>query len=111
MNDIIQLEKELHSFECRKSVQRLDELLSEDYLEIGTSGKTYNKQDQLEKLPAAEDINIMSSDFEAREIANNIVQISYQTNINDVNSKRSSLWRKEGESWRMIFHQSTRLSQ
>lgn len=109
MNKIIQLEKELHRYECRKSEQKLDELLSEDYLEIGTSGKTYNKQNQLDKLPLSEDMDINSSNFEARELADGIVQVLYQTNINEIKAKRTSLWRKEGESWRMIFHQSTRI--
>ena len=77
MKKIIELEKELHTFECRQSKKRLDELFSDDFLEIGTSGNTYYKSDQINKLPAADNIRIESSNFKAIELASNIVSRSY----------------------------------
>ena len=52
LSDLIKnLETELLQPEVRKSKERLNELLADDFYEIGESGKQYNKQDILNDLP------------------------------------------------------------
>jgi len=48
---LIELEKELHSVEARASLARLDQLISDDFREIGASGKYFGKSEVLERLP------------------------------------------------------------
>ena len=49
-DSIKSLEVELLHPEVRKSKERLNELLADDFFEIGESGKNYNKQDILNDI-------------------------------------------------------------
>ena len=112
---LITLEKELHGAEARTSRTRLDELISDDFREIGASGKYFGKSEVLEMLPSEEPPEIHSSDYEVFYLAPEIAQVVYQSYRLDDNgsparkTRRSSIWRKSGEMWKMIFHQGTML--
>lgn len=113
-NDVIDLEKELHGEETRRNRERLNELLSDEFIEFGTSGSRYSKSCVLDRLPSSDAPEINSYEFEVRKLGEDVVQVFYKTDINEnhilVTSQRSSLWRKVGKGWKMIFHQSTRLN-
>ena len=112
LNLLIDLEKSLHRSSTRKSVEKLDELLHDDFEEIGASGKTYNKNQIMEELIKETPLTIHASDFELRMFSEEIVQLKYRTkNTAGTESKpvtlRSSIWKYEGTKWKMVFHQGT----
>jgi hypothetical protein len=54
----------------------------------------------------------MVSNFEVKSLSEDIVMTNFETEriINDLEKKfslRTSLWRKEGNTWRIFFHQGT----
>jgi hypothetical protein len=49
---IFELENKLQQPDVRKSVEQLNELVSEDLIEFGSSGQVYTKKDVLNNLPA-----------------------------------------------------------
>ena len=106
---IIQLETDLHKFEIRSNVNRLNELLAEGYFEIGASGNSYTKKDILTRLPDEETREIKSYDFEVREITEEVIQIFYKTESTTRMAARNSIWLKVDSSWKMVFHQGTLL--
>lgn len=113
-NLIIRLEKELHSSLTRSNYARLNELLAEDFYEFGSSGNVWTKADILTRLPAENKTApaIESRDFSMRKIAADtffVTYISFRTieGKEERTALRSSLWKKNGSGWQMIFHQGT----
>lgn len=112
-NYIISLEKELHFSSVRQNELRLGELISNSFKEFGTSGKTYSKEDVLSHLPLETENIIESSNWEISQINVGAILVTYNTNRSiestTVKAKRSSIWRKENNNWRLFFHQSSRI--
>lgn len=112
---ILQLEKDLLKSEVRKSSQKINEILSNDFIEFCSSGDIYyyksgdifqEKDDELEN-------NWKIIDFEIKELSDDCVLALYKViklNEKDENKKfsiRSSIWKLYDEKWKMIFHQGT----
>lgn len=110
---IINLEVHLIKPEIRASESELDRLLSDDFVELTSSGLTYNKKQVLAKLPNEIAPQFMASNFIFRELESNIIQLIYNTTIKLPDqttlrySKRSSIWKKNDCDWQMEFHQGT----
>ncbi len=117
MNDITKiiydLELSLLKPEVRSSKEALDKLLADDFIEFGSSGNKYTKQDILERLPnTLEKVEYLVSDFNVDTPSENIVIATFKTvrttdGKDKVVSLRSSHWRKADGSWQMFFHQGT----
>lgn len=112
-NTIYELETSLLKPEVRSSYEQLDNLLAEDFKEFGSSGLIYTKQNVLERLPLNIDKVVYTvSDFEVKNLSEEVVMANFKTdrvinNTEKVASLRTSLWRKEGENWKIFFHQGT----
>jgi hypothetical protein len=110
---ILLLEEKLLTPVSRKSAEVLGGLLSDDFIEFGSSGEVYNKQQIITALQSESGRAIALSDFQIRPLAPDIVLATYRTTSrlsSDSPPKRalrSSIWRFEVDGWRMIFHQGT----
>lgn len=86
-------------------------ILSEDFLEYGSSGgimdKTYLIHQMTEQ--GIEDYLFTVTEFQVVSLADQIVQTRFVTTnrTNGNRQNRSSLWRNENGTWRMFFHQGT----
>ena len=99
----------------------LESLIADDFIEYGSSGLTYSKQDILERLQQEHNPHptiATITDFEIIELSDTLIQSRYKTDktidSHTTTSLRSSLWRKEiandadtGNTWRIFFHQGT----
>lgn len=61
---LVSMEKSLHKSILRSSKEKIHELLSDNFQEIGASGKTYNKNQIIELLKNEEPFDINATDFE-----------------------------------------------
>jgi len=109
---IYKLETDLLKPEIRTSVEKLDELLADDFIEYGSAGLIYDKALILERLPQEISPLYTLYDFEIVILSKEIVQTRFKTTrINADNIKtislRTSLWRKNNNKWQMFFHQGT----
>ncbi|WP_181347667.1 DUF4440 domain-containing protein [Thalassobacillus sp. CUG 92003] len=104
------LENELLQADVRLSRDALNRMLSDDFIEFGISGLTYTKHDILERLPTEEPAERTISHFHADPLATDIVLNTFRVynHGSDTYSLRSSIWKREGDTWRMTFHQGTR---
>lgn len=108
MNEIIyELELSLLTPTVRQSKNKLNYLLADNFLEFGSSGKIYNKEDQLNSLPFEEQKNFIVEDFNTVELAPKVILATYKVTINTQKSLRSSLWKFDGKNWQVVFHQGT----
>jgi len=78
---LIGLEVHLHTKVARSCRKTLNELLADDFREIGASGQYFGKQEVLERLPEEDGIEIEASDFEVRELSLDIVHITYKSRL------------------------------
>jgi hypothetical protein len=60
---VVRLEIELHDPAVRRNIARLDELLHDDFIEIGRSGAIYDKQQVLSLLMSSKLVPIQKQAF------------------------------------------------
>lgn len=110
---LYKLETSLHKKEVRNSREHVAALLSDDFLEFGKSGMIFNKESILNLLESEEtDLQVEVSDFNIRELAPDVVLVTYKGSMVDdegktISSLRSSIWVLQEGNWRMVFHQGT----
>lgn len=103
------LEEELLQSAVRKST-RLTELLADDFIEFGSSGRVYTKSDLVAVLQAEMPVVQTTSDFNVISLAPDVALLSYKIRRHsepEVQTLRSSIWRRTKGQWRMVFHQAT----
>ncbi|WP_369976579.1 DUF4440 domain-containing protein [Xanthomonas bundabergensis] len=108
---VIALELSLLEASVRASVERLDDLLEEDFVEFGASGRRFGKREVLAALPGASPVRYRVDDMQARWLAPDLLQLTYRSERDGDGGRhgalRSSLWRCRDDRWRMLFHQGT----
>ena len=114
-NHILQLEVKLLQSNVRKSPNEIEQLLADDFMEIGCSGRTYNRQQVIDVLQNESTAKMAISDFRILNLSETVVLANFREtkfnaeNIIENESLRSSIWKLFGDKWKMIFHQGTLL--
>jgi hypothetical protein len=111
------LEQSLLDLTVRRDGDRLRQLLAEDFLEFGSSGRVWTRKSIIDLLAA--ETNFLPpeiEEFQCSIIGEKVALVTYRTVRVDARtgerlaSLRCSIWvRRDGE-WRMRFHQGTRTS-
>jgi glyoxylase I family protein len=96
-------EEQLGSSTVRASADALDRLVSDQFVEFGSSGKEYTKRDVIDQMLARPHVTISLLDFRVFAVSPDVALATYRT----AGSLRSSIWRREGGHWRIVFHQGT----
>lgn len=118
MDELLELLKSaeiaLHEPSTRRDRSKVEALLHETFLEIGRSGKCWNRAEMLDYLAAEEvDNRVFSRDFALTLLDTNVALLTYRSaKIDDfgTGSKftlRSSIWMHTPEGWKLRFHQGT----
>lgn len=103
------LEEELLVPDVRKS-SRLAELLADEFIEFGSSGGVYTRDDLVAALQAETPVTQTTSDFRVTHLAPDVALLTYRIHRHSqpaVDTLRCSVWRRTGGKWRMVFHQGT----
>ena len=107
------LELELLQPGVRKSKKRLNELIADNFLEIGASGKQYNKNDTIRELTEEDEIKFSINNFNTINISPDTILVTYEVekeilgSKNKKHSTRTSIWKNIEGNWQIIFHQGT----
>jgi len=104
-----ELEESLLLPDVRKS-QRLIDLLADDFVEFGSSGRIYTKADLAEALQAEPPVTQATADFRVSLLSPGVALLTYRIcrlSVPPINTLRSSIWRLHDGHWRMVFHQAT----
>ena len=105
------LETSLHRRDIRGSPDKLYELLSDDFIEFGSSGRVFRKSEIIKSLAKENaDLGITVEEFSARKLATGLALVTYRAIQSDGVSLRSSIWRLgANQKWQMVFHQGTKV--
>jgi hypothetical protein len=87
-------------------------LLADEFVEVGNSGRVYDKAAIIAELATEPPIHISISGFHAAQLAQGLVLVTYRAVMVDQSggeshSMRSSIWKLNDETWQMLFHQGT----
>jgi len=110
------LEAELHRLEsavARRDPALLDgdaaalsQLIADDFLEFGASGRTWTAADVRETLAMEPPRDVPMEDFAVARIAANVALVTYRSR-DPRHAKRASVWVRRRGRWVMRFHQGT----
>ena len=112
------LEEHLLDPAVRKDRDTVANLLTEDFREFGSSGRTYSRAEILEYMceeaAAAPQLRISLADFEVTPLSGTLALVTYRSRREQPGqpareSLRSSLWSLRDGRWQMLFHQGTSL--
>ncbi len=116
LDELIQhLEERLLRANVRRSPQDLAELLADDFIEIGSSGRIYDRQTTIAELQHESPIEISLTHFQMRILAPDVVLATYHAvrsasaPAQTTQSLRSSIWKRLDGRWQLVFHQGTPL--
>lgn len=113
MHEVGELELSLWQPRNRNDPDYIDGLLHPDYLEVGSTGRSWTREEILE--PAG-DFHAELTDLSVAELAAGVVLVTYTSVIDDLPGvdevtqspvRRTSLWLQTGGRWRLRYHQGT----
>ena len=111
---LLSLERQLIDPAVRTDVAQLRTLLAPTFVEIGQSGRRYDRDaiiDALQHETPAESATV--EQFEARPLSDNLALVIYRTTVvrdgQTTHAQRSSIWYRTDGSWAMLYHQGTPL--
>ncbi len=112
---ILELENDLLKSEVRKSAQKINDILTADFIEFCSSGKEYHYEKG--DIHQGQDDNTTLQweilDFNIKELSNDCILAMYkvikhnETDKNEKYSLRSSIWKYCDGKWKIFFHQGT----
>ena len=110
---LLQLEEGLLQHSTRKDRPRVESLLTEEFLEFGSSGRVFTKAEILDSLQTESELQLSLNDFTCVELAQGVALVTYRANrmqlgVAAVESLRSSIWVLRSDRWQMLFHQGTK---
>lgn len=115
MAQLRKLEESLLDAAVRRDGDRLRQLLADDFLEFGSSGRVWTRRSIIDLL--ATESNFFApaiEEFQCTFLSEHVALVTYRTVRTDSKSGehlvslRSSVWTRNDGEWRMRFHQGTR---
>lgn len=110
---LMRCERALLDPAVRRDRAQVEALLAEDFQEVGSSGRVWDRQTIVELLaaenctpPTAEEMHYIQITADVALITYRAVRIDSNTGTRK-ETLRSSLWIKESDKWRVRFHQGT----
>ena len=106
------LEEQLLQLATRASAAELELLLSDDFIEFGSSGRVFDKPAIIASLnEETRSLDYELRDFRVTSFTPELAQVTYRLQIRgSAASLRSSIWRYSAGRWQMQFHQGSRIS-
>lgn len=114
--ELRKLETNLLQPEVRRNREMLSSLMADEFIEYGSSGRVYTKQEEIDGLPTESPARFSIRHFSVTILAVGAALVRYQAARHDesgggiTKSLRSSLWVLRDNRWQMLFHQGTKLA-
>lgn len=112
---ILSCEKQLFRSEERKEAGVIENLIGEEFVEFGESGRKYNKEDTVKAVIEPSGLKINIENYNLLELSDKAVLATYtavKTSPDEKGSSRSfrsSVWKLNDGKWQIVFHQGTKI--
>jgi hypothetical protein len=112
LDELRRREPIFHTKEFGMTAAERERVVAPEYWEVGASGRRYSREFILkgleEKLPVdAAEAGWSCSEFGLRRVGPEIYLLTYTLDQAGRITRRSTVWQKTGEGWRILFHQGT----
>lgn len=88
-----------------------ERMTAADFWEIGASGQRYSRDHVLgvleRRTPDPAELHWKTRDFHCRALGPDTYLLTYTLEQGERVSRRSTIWRRNGELWQILFHQGT----
>lgn len=82
-------------------------LLDADFVEVGASGRVFDRASIEEVLAADGPSELQLDEFGVHALAEDVALVTYRTVDQERTARRSSIWVRSDAGWRMRYHQGT----
>jgi ribonuclease HI len=108
---VISLELALLDPAIRRSPQEVERLLHPDFREVGVDGHVWDRDGVVAALASETGARARATDVHARFAGDDVVLVTYsaegRAGPRAWRSRRSSIWVRGEDGWRVLFHQGT----
>jgi hypothetical protein len=113
---VIERELWLLQPQVRAAPSEVEALLHPEFCEFGASGRRWSQADMITALaaeqpaaeqPAAEEPLITATEITATRLADDVIHLTYVSQRGERRARRSSIWLRTEDGWRVYFHQGT----
>lgn len=110
--ELRRLEELLMNPVARKERRQVADLLDDDFVEFGSSGRVWTKEAILEVFATETRTPMEIEDFACHLLAEDLALVMYRAvrmgdSMERRTTLRSSIWRRDSTSWKIRFHQGT----
>ena len=88
-----------------------DSMITEDFWEVGASGRVYTREHVLavlaDRVRNPPEDHWESSGFRCQELAPDLYLLTYALRQGERRTRRATIWRRTNEGWKIQFHQGT----
>ena len=109
--ELRQREPIFHRPEFGTTRAELEAMVDGDFWEVGASGRRYTRKytlEVLEKRIRTPDEDLWeTTDFRCQELAADLYLLTYTLRQGERITRRSTIWRRSTEGWKVVFHQGT----
>lgn len=95
----------------RQDRAAVDAMLAPDFTEIADSGRLWGATEFLEAMEGVQSsVGLVVGELEAQVPGPGLVLLRYVSTLRGSSARRSSLWGRTADGWRIHFHQGTALA-
>jgi hypothetical protein len=112
LDELVSREPIFHRPEWGTTRAHFESMTMPDFWEVGASGRRYSRDyvlAELERRQAVQTVDVWeATGFHCRELAQDVYLLTYTLlQHNDRKTRRSTIWRRTQEGWKIVFHQGT----
>lgn len=104
------LEESLWRPETRWDREHMERVLAPEFVEFGRSGRIWSRDQILAAAPIPLEVRLPLPAFHVTFPSEDVALVTYRSDVvqpEPSQANRSSLWRRESGTWRLVFHQGT----
>jgi hypothetical protein len=109
--ELAALEPIFHHPELGTSREAYEAMTEAAFWEVGASGRRYSResivQTLLERYSQPYEDEWKTKDFFCQQLAENLYLLTYTLLQGERVTRRSTIWRRSGDHWKIVFHQGT----
>ena len=107
-----ELEEQLWRPETRYSWVFMETVLAADFVEVGSSGRVYDRRETIEAVPQHPEVELPLPEFAVRSLSQSAAIVTYRSvqRLPDGTTRRASrasVWIAAGDKWAIAYHQGT----